>query len=798
MPNRIYWQFRHLPAVTESADAPAFEEPRRDEYKEFLATKQLVAKTSGRAVQLSDINPILYPFQRDIVQLALRKGRFAVFADTGLGKSFMELEWARLTGEVTLIVTELAIVEQTRREAAKLGIQIHYVTNSDDVTPEHKIWITNYERLDCFDPSKFGAVALDESSILKNMAGAIRNQCIEMFRDTPFRLCLTATPAPNDIAEIANHAEFLGVMRRVEMLAAFFVHDDAGWRLKGHAREGFYRWLASWCIAVKRPSDLGYSDEGYQLPPLNVELRTVTSDYKPDGMLFMATGISATDARVIRRATLAERVAVVADMVKDSTDQWVLWVDLNDEADALTAAIPGAVNVQGSMKPEAKAVALNQFADGQIRVLVTKPSIAGHGMNWQNAHNMAFVGIGYSWEYYYQAVRRMWRHKQQHQVNVYIVISDQEMPIYENLMSKEREAEKMTEELIAASKSYSIEELHQKKQSDTYRTDEVKGDGWRMLLGDSTERIREIADNSVDMSVFSPPFASLYTYSPTSRDLGNSRDEDEFFKHFGFIIKDLLRITKPGRNACVHVQQIAAMLSRDGYIGMKDFRGMCIRAFVENGWVYHGEVCIDKDPQAQAIRTKAKALLFTQLRKDSSWLRPALADYILIFRKPGDNAVPIQPDLTNEEWIEWARPVWYNIKESDTLNAAEARSSDDERHIAPLQLGTIERCIRLWSNPGETVFTPFGGIGSELYVAIKNKRRALGIELKPEYFNAAIKNIQRAEKQSKAIDLFTWAESQPATKIVAPPMPAVSMVAPKPMLLLPARAASLVAQSAGV
>ena len=277
---------------------------------------------------------------------------------------------------------------------------------------------------------------------------------------------------------------------------------------------------------------------------------------------------------------------------------------------------------------------------------------------------------------------------------------------------------------------------------------------YALYNGDSAEVMTALPDNSVDLSIFSPPFLSLYTYSPTPRDVGNSRTPEEFWAHFGFVIRELLRMTRPGRNACVHVAQVPAMLVRDGYIGMKDFRGQTIASFEAEGWIYHGEVCIDKDPQAQAIRTKSKSLLFTQLRKDASWLRPALADYILVFRKPGENAVPVLPDLTNDEWIEWARPIWYGIRESDTLNVAEGREEQDERHICPLQLGTIERCVRLWSNADVTVFTPFAGIGSEVYEAVRLGRRGIGIELKPSYFRAAKRNLERVTQRKNQLSIL--------------------------------------------
>ena len=249
----------------------------------------------------------------------------------------------------------------------------------------------------------------------------------------------------------------------------------------------------------------------------------------------------------------------------------------------------------------------------------------------------------------------------------------------------------------------------------------------------------------MDLSVYSPPFIALYTYTNSERDLGNSSTRQEFLAHMRYVVQGLIRVTKPGRLTCCHIAQVTTTKAEHGVIGLVDLRGAMIQLFTEEDWIYHGEVCIDKDPQAQAIRTKSKALLFVQLRKDASWLRPALADYILVFRAPGDNAVPIHPDMTNNEWIEWARPIWYGIRESDTLNVREARTQADDRHIAPLQLGTIERCIRLWSNPGELVLSPFAGIGSEGYVAVAKGRRYVGIELKPEYAAVAVKNLQRAE-----------------------------------------------------
>lgn len=271
------------------------------------------------------------------------------------------------------------------------------------------------------------------------------------------------------------------------------------------------------------------------------------------------------------------------------------------------------------------------------------------------------------------------------------------------------------------------------------------GTDWTLVNGDSCEELPTLAESSIDLSIYSPPFASLYTYSADERDIGNCSTTNEFFEHYDYVVREMLRVTKPGRHTCVHISDIVSQKAKDGVIGIIDLSGMVIQAYIQAGWIYHGRISIDKDPQAQAIRTKSKALLFVQLRKDASWLRPALADYICVFRKPGENAVPVLPDISNEDWIQWARPIWYGIRESDTLNAAVARENDDERHICPLQLGTIERCVRLWSNPGELVLSPFAGIGSEGFEAIRHGRKFYGIELKESYAATAVRNLQTAE-----------------------------------------------------
>lgn len=714
-------------------------------YADLLAVKTRPVESVGH--EPGSLHDGLFDYQEALVRWAVRRGRAAIFADTGLGKTRMQVEWAHEMGASCLIVAPLAVAEQTIAEAARIGREVTWAAEQPD---EPGIYITNYEKLHRFKPEAWFAVVLDESSILKSLDGKTRTKLIKEWTAPKFRLCCTATPAPNDIAEIANHAEFLGIMPRREMLATFFVHDDSVWRLKGHAREAFFRWMATWGMFLRRPSDLGFSDEGFNLPALNISERRVVVDFEPDVVLFPAMAPGIQGRGIARRGSLAARVAETARMIQESPGQWLVWCGLNQEGTALAAALGDeAVNIEGADSAETKLAREQAWRTGEVRVLITKPRIFGFGMNWQHCHQMAFLGLGDSWEQYYQAIRRCWRFGQSESVRVEIVLSDAEGLVAQNVQRKEREAQAMAAEVIGFVAQAEREALGILEPAETaeYRTAQAEGDGWKLLLGDCIERMAEIPDATAGLSVHSPPFASLYTYSASPRDLGNCKDYEQFFEQYRFAIPELLRITKPGRRACVHVQQVTMTQTTHGVIGWFDFRADVVRAYVQAGWIYDGEVVIDKDPQAQAIRTKSKALMFVQKNKDSAWSRPAMADYILLFRAPGENAEQVKTDVTNEEWILWARPIWYGIRESKTLQASAARSERDDKHIAPLQLETVERCIRLWSNPGDTVVDPFTGIGTTGYVAVRSGRRFVGVELKESYFAQAVKNLQGAQSQ---------------------------------------------------
>lgn len=416
-------------------------------YATFLEQKQRLVSAIGIDASPDDIHPMLHPWQRDGVLWALKVGRGALFWDCGLGKTFAQVEWARLIASRSLILAPLSVARQTVREARRLDVDVRYVRSPDDVS-DPGVYITNYEIAARFDPRDFGAIVLDESSILKNVDGRTRRTLTSMFSQTKHRLACSATPAPNDIAEITTHAEFLGVMSRAEMLSAYFVNDEKEWRLKGHAVAPMFRWMSSWAHALRRPSDAGHSDDGYALPELRIVPQVVSATVTAEEGQLFAAGVGGIGGRArVRRETLDARVERAVELAQDG-EQWIVWCGLNDESRDVAAAVDGAVNVEGSWAPDAKAEALEAFQDGQVRVLVTKPSIAGFGMNFQNASRMVFVGLNDSYEAYYQAIRRCWRFGQTKPVEAHIVVSEIEQEIVQNVQRKEREAARLTDQLI--------------------------------------------------------------------------------------------------------------------------------------------------------------------------------------------------------------------------------------------------------------------------------------------------------------------------------------------------------------
>lgn len=420
-------------------------------YQDFLREKVAHAHAAGPVIDPDALHPMLHDWQREIVSWAAAVGRAAIWADTGLGKTIMQVQWAEsVRGDGSaLIVAPLAICRQTVREAAKINVTATYVRDPDEMSGPG-VYVTNYEMVELFDPAEFAAMVLDEASILKQSDGKTRSMLIRHFQSVPYRLACTATPAPNDPEELTNQAEFLGHSTRVNMLAAYFVHDQDGWRLKGHAKRPMMQWMATWAIALRRPSDMGYGDSGYDLPGLEIVPHLIDVEIEAEGQLF-ATELGGVSGRAqVRRESLPDRVARAAELVATEHDEpWILWCGLNAEADALSKAIPGAVNIHGALSPDEKADLLLGFADGDFRVLITKPAIASQGLNYQHCARMAFVGLSDSYEQYYQAIRRCYRYGQQRVVHAHVILSALEGQIATNVARKEREASSITTALVA-------------------------------------------------------------------------------------------------------------------------------------------------------------------------------------------------------------------------------------------------------------------------------------------------------------------------------------------------------------
>lgn len=733
-----------------------------NDYQIFLESKKKRINDAGFTVDETDLNPHLFDFQRHIVKTALRKGRYAIFADCGLGKTLMQLEWARHvvehSGQPVLILCPLAVAGQTIQEGAKFGIEV----NRYECMLRPAIYVLNYDQLENVNPDDFAGVVLDESSILKNFEGKTRTAIIEGFADTPYKLACTATPSPNDPMELGNHSEFLNVMSRNEMLAMYFVHDGgktSKWRIKGHAEQPFWDWVSGWAVMLGKPSDIGFSADGYDLPPLNLIERQIKTPHRANGRLFNDVHVSATDFNGELRLTKVERLSEVSEIVNASDETFLIWIQQDEEGDYLRNAIPDAVEVRGSHSPERKEKTLLAFARGEFRVLITKTKIAQFGMNFQNCHNQVFASLDFSFEGLYQAIRRSYRFGQQHGVNIYLVTTDTMQNVIQAIDKKQRQFEKMQRAMTAAVNKNIQSNTKQKmnRASEEYQTERCT-----IRLGDCVQLIQDLPDQSVGFSIFSPPFAELYTYSDELEDMGNSKDYNEFLYAFNFLVRELFRVIRPGRNIAVHCMDLPIQKGKEGFIGMRDFSNMIREAFEAVGFIYHSRVTIWKDPVTEMQRTKALGLLHKQIKKDATMSRAGMPDYLLVFRHPGKNMEPVTHQDTDPAkpnylpvglWQKYASPVWMDIDQGNTLNKQEAREEKDEKHICPLQLDTIERAIHLWTNEDDVVLSPFAGIGSELFQALKMNRRAIGFELKKSYFDVAVRNCKAAEKQKEQYEL---------------------------------------------
>lgn len=769
-------------------------------YDEFLKTKVKSIQDSGFNIPESELNPKLFDFQKYIVSKAIKKGKYAIFADCGLGKTFMQVEFAyqvaKQTNKPVLILCPLAVSGQTIQEGLKLGYEIQrYGT----IESKDNIYISNYEQLENIDCSIFSGVVLDESSILKNFTGVYKNLIIDTFEETKYKLACTATPAPNDLNEIGNHSEFLNIMDSDDMRMRWFVRDEGmnNYRLKGHAEDDFYSWVSSWASVLRKPNDIGFKDVGYNLPSLNYFESKIETNKKDNGKLFNDSSVNATEFNKELKLTLLPRLEEVIKIVNDSKENFIIWVNQNEEEEFLLKNIPDAKAVRGSEKTQIKESKLLGFGNNEFRVLITKKKIAQFGLNYQNCNNQVFASLDFSFEGLYQAIRRSYRFGQTKEVNIYLVTTDTMNNVLETIKNKESQFNTMMTNIVnqVNERTYNLKLDYTKR--------EVKTDKYHLMNGDSVELIKELDDNSIDFSVFSPPFSNLFTYSDNLRDMGNCENEDEFFKQTDYLLKELYKKIKPGRLVAVHTKDLARYKNSSGYSGMYDFTGDYHKAMERAGFKYHSKITIWIDPVLEMQRTKTQRLLYKQVTSDSSYSGIGMPEYITIFRKWEGNEKEWKPITSKtkqnfdlDTWQKWASPVWgdklsnsdleelkefynsvlckdieltdiseinnkwvqsawFDIQRTNVLNNFRSASTPkDEKHICPLQIDIIERCIAMWTNEGETVFTPFSGIGSEVYQAVKMNRKGIGIELKEGYFDTSVKNLEFAMKEKSQLTLF--------------------------------------------
>lgn len=739
-----------------------------DNYLDFLESKQKHHILSGFNVDIESLNKKLFPFQKFCVHRSLEYGKYAIFSGTGTGKSLMQCSWAsevvKYTNKSVLILAPLAVSGQTISIAADMGIEINKYSQTDD--NECGIYITNYEQVDNISSEfieSLSGIVIDEASVLKNPNGVYRNKLIDIFKNTPYKSVFSATPSPNDPMEIGSYSEFLDVMSYKEVLAMYFVHDAGEtqkWRIKKHAKKEFWNFVSSFALMFQVPKDIEFDNTGFDLPPLNLIEKKIITEKRDNGSLFNDIAVSATTFGKELRLTKIERLDQVAKIVNASNENFVVWIKHNSEEEYLKKLIPEAIIVTGSDSIEEKEKNLLGFANNEFRVLISKTKICGFGMNWQNCHNTIYASPDFSFEAVYQSIRRFLRFGQQHAVNVWLITTDTMQNVIETFNRKQVLFEEMQKEMSLSSK----ENLHVERLVKLKRKfKEYKTENFMYQLGDSVQLIRQLENESIGFSIWSPPFPTLYVYSNEIEDMGNCKNFNEFFIGFNFLLPDLYRVMMSGRNVAVHCMDVPIQKGKEGYIGLRDFSGMIIDSFQKAGFIYHSRVTLWKNPVTEMQRTKALGLLHKQIKKDASMSRVGIPDYLLIFRKEGDNADPIihqdkNPMLPNylsvDMWQKYASPVWMDIDFGDTLNSKNAKDKDDEAHIAPLALPIINRALHLWSNEGDTILTTYGGIGSEGSEAIKLKRKAILFELKESYFNEGVQNCLNAEKLRNQKGIF--------------------------------------------
>ena len=832
-----------------------------EEYRKFLESKVVQAPKSGFTISSAEINPALKPHQRDAVQWAVAGGRRALFEAFGLGKSVQQLEWCRIITEhikkPALIICPLGVKQEFAHDAVHL-LQIAaptYVRNMDETRScQNHIMITNYERVrdGDIDPTYFSAVSLDEASVLRSYGSKTYQTFLNKFQGVKYKLVATATPSPNRYKELIHYAGFLEIMDTAQALTRFFQRDSTkanNLTLYPHKEKEFWLWLSTWALFLQKPSDLGYSDEGYDLPPLDVryhmlEASNATMTYEKDGQGKMipdfAVGLS--QAARVKRESIDIRVAAAKKIVDDNPDDhFIIWHDLESERHAIKKAIPECREIFGSQDLDKREANTIDFSEGRYRILATKKELSGSGCNFQRyCHREIFLGIDYEFNDFIQVIHRCYRFLQNKPVVIDIIYMEQEQEILKVLKEKWQQYDKLTENMEKIIKQYGLAQtdaVQEMKRSIGVRRIEVKGKNYRAIHNDCIEELATMPDNSVDEIITSIPFGNHYEYCESYNDLGHNENTERFFRQMDFMTPNLLRVLKPGRVFCCHVKDriLFGNTTGTGMPTVEPFHALTILHYMKHGFQFFGMITVVTDVVRENNQTYR--LGWTENSKDGTKMGVGCEEYVLLFRKlPTDTSnayadVPVKKDkkdYTRGQWQidahgywrssgnrliskdeleaipvknlqkvyrqysrshvynyeehvklandldkdgklpasfmvvapgSWNDSVWDDINRMRTLNTQQ-RLKRKQMHLCPLQLDIVERLVDRYSNPGEIVLDPFGGLMTVPLVALKKDRKGIGIELNPDYFRDGLRYLKTEEAKKMEPTLFDFLNVQ--------------------------------------
>ncbi|MBX4889799.1 DNA methyltransferase [Rhizobium bangladeshense] len=820
-------------------------------YADFLKNKIRLAPVSGLQVDAADLNPILKPHQRDMVVWAVRGGKRAIFAAFGLGKSVIQIEILRLITKIgggrALIVLPLGVRQEFRRDGEMLGVDIRFIRRIEEAG-DTGIYMTNYEtvRDGKLDPNAFDAVSLDEASVLRSYGSKTYQTFLSLFDGVRYRFVATATPSPNRYKELIHYAGFLGIMDTGQALTRFFQRDSTqanNLTLYPHKEREFWLWLNSWAIFLQRPSDLGYSDEGYDLPPFKVIYHEVQSNIADGGVdrdgqaaLFRDTAVGVVSASREKRDTLEARIGKMTEILAAAPDDhFIIWHDLEDERRAIEKAVPSAVSIYGTQDIDAREDAIVDFSDGKFQYLAAKPVIAGSGCNFQrHCHKAVFLGIGFKFNDFIQALHRIYRFLQTHQVEIHIIYAESEREVLRTLQGKWEAHNRMVDNMSEIIREHGLDKLSAAEvltRTIGVARIEAKGEGWLVANNDCVEETRSMADNSVDLIVTSIPFSNHYEYTPSYNDFGHTDSDAHFFEQMDFLTPELLRILKPGRVYACHTKDriLFGNVTGMGMPTVNPFHARTLFHTMQHGFAYMGMITVNTDVVRENNQTYR--LGWTENCKDGTKMGVGSPEYILLFRKlPSDTSkayadervskdkedytrarwqvdahafwrssgdrlltpdelAAIGPDMLAKAFTEWtlknvydyethirigealeargALPstfmslapgahdafTWHDVNRMRTLNGDQTKKGL-ENHICPLQFDIVDRLIKRFSNEGELVFDPFGGLFTVPYRALKLGRRGRASELNPGYFLDGIKYLQAMEREISTPTMF--------------------------------------------